>query len=133
MNYKDLEVWQLARESVIRIHRMTLKELPKFEMFEEGAQIRRSSKSSRSNIVEGFGRRRHKGDFVRFLDYSYASCLESIDHFETLWETESLQNKETFDEISDLLDHLARKLRRFTQSVEANHNRFMDDPSEYDA
>jgi four helix bundle protein len=133
MEYKDLEVWQLARESVNRIHRMTLRELPKFEMFEEGAQIRRSSKSSKSNIVEGFGRRRHKGDFVRFLDYAYASCLESIDHLETLWETESLQNQDTFDELSDLLDHLARKLRRFTQSVEANHNRFCEDAPQCEA
>ena len=36
---------------------MTLDNLPKFEMYEEGSQIRRSSKAVASNIVEGFGRR----------------------------------------------------------------------------
>ena len=50
MNYKDLEIWQLAREVVIEIHKMSLN-LPKLEMFEEGSQIRRSSKSTKSNIV----------------------------------------------------------------------------------
>jgi len=33
MNYRDLEVWQLARELVIDIHEMTLTKLPKFEAF----------------------------------------------------------------------------------------------------
>ena len=58
MNYRDLEVWQLSRELVVDIHQMTLTQLPKFEMFEEGSQIRRSSKSIKSTIVEGYGRRR---------------------------------------------------------------------------
>lgn len=49
MNYKDLEIWQLAREVVIEVYKMTMN-LPKFEMFEEGSQIRRSSKSTKSNI-----------------------------------------------------------------------------------
>jgi len=42
---------------------MTLNELPKFEMYEEGSQIRRSSKSVRTNIVEGYGRRNYKLDY----------------------------------------------------------------------
>ena len=58
MSYKKLEIWPLARELVIDIHRMTLNKLPKFEMFEEGSQIRRSVKSVKSTIVEGHGRRR---------------------------------------------------------------------------
>ncbi len=44
MSYKNLEIWKLAREVVIEIHEMSLK-LPKFEMYETGSQIRRSSKT----------------------------------------------------------------------------------------
>ena len=40
MSYKNLEIWQLARKLVIDIHKMTLHKLPKFEMYEEGQQIR---------------------------------------------------------------------------------------------
>jgi len=43
MSYKNLEIWQLARDVAIDIHRMTLNNLPKFEMYEEGIQIRKSS------------------------------------------------------------------------------------------
>lgn len=63
MNYKDLEIWQLSREVVIELHKMSL-ELPKFEMYEEGSQIRRSSKSVKSNIVEGYGRRNYKNEYI---------------------------------------------------------------------
>jgi len=69
MSYKKLEIWQLARELVFDIHKMTLHELPKFEMFEEGSQTRRSIKSVKSTIVEGYGRRRYKQEFIRFSGF----------------------------------------------------------------
>lgn len=56
MSYKNLEIWQLSRDIVSEIHEMTLSKLPKFEMYEVGNQIRRSCKSTKSNIVEGYGR-----------------------------------------------------------------------------
>lgn len=56
MNYKDLKIWKLANEVSIEIHKMTLS-LPDFEKYEIGSQIRRSSKSVKSNIVEGYGRK----------------------------------------------------------------------------
>ncbi len=64
MSYKKLEIWERARDISIAIHKMTLTELPKFEMYEEGSQIRRSSKSVRSNIVEGYGRRRYVMEYI---------------------------------------------------------------------
>jgi four helix bundle protein len=120
MNYKDLEVWQIARELSIEIHRMTLS-LPKFEMYEEGSQIRRSSKSIRSNIVEGYGRRRYKNEFIRFITYSIASNDETIDHLETLYETELLKDKELFEKLLDKLNLAGKKLIRFLQSIEKQH------------
>ena len=35
MSYKKIEIWQISRKLVIDIHRMSLKELPKFELYEE--------------------------------------------------------------------------------------------------
>jgi four helix bundle protein len=122
MSYKTLEVWQMAREIVIDIHRMSLEKLPKFEMYEEGSQIRRSSESVRSNIVEGYGRRRHKGDYLKFLDYAFASHLETTDHLETLFETGSLTDQQLYDSLAKRLDTLGRKLNNFIQGVEKHHN-----------
>jgi four helix bundle protein len=121
MNYRNLEVWQLARELVIAIHEMTLTKLPKFEMFEEGSQIRRAIKSVKSNIVEGYGRRRYKQEFIRFVDYALASCDETADHLDTLIATQSLKDVATIDEITNGLKKLGRKLNLFLQSIERAH------------
>jgi four helix bundle protein len=120
MSYKKIEVWQLARELVIEIHKMTLL-LPKFEMFEEGQQIRRSIKSVKSTIVEGYGRRRYKNEFIKFLVYAHASNDETIDHLETLFETGSLTDESLFNSLKEKLDKLGRKLNNFIQSVEREH------------
>lgn len=44
MSYKKLDIWKRSREMVMEIHKMTISELPKFEMYETGSQIRRSVK-----------------------------------------------------------------------------------------
>ena len=121
MNYTDLEVWKLARKATVQIHQMTIQSLPKFEMYETGSQIRRSVKSIRSNIVEGFGRRRYKQEYIRFLVYSHASCDETIDHLQTLKDCESLTDEKLFSDLMSLLDELGRRLNKFIQAVEVQH------------
>ena len=121
MSYKNLEIWRLSREVTIDIHKMTHNKLPISEMYEEGSQIRRSSKSTRSSIVEGYGRRRYKQEFIRFLIYAIASNDETIDHLETLYETESLKDKQLYDDIHNKLEVLGKKLNLFIKAVEAGH------------
>ena len=121
MSYRKLEIWQLARELVVDINKMTLNELPKFEMFEEGSQIRRSIKSVKSAIVEGYGRRRYKQEFIRYLYYAIASNDETIDHLETLFETESLKDEAFYHTIHGRLEILGKKLNMFIQSVNRGH------------
>ncbi len=118
MSYKKFEIWQNARELVIDIHKMSLTELPKFEMFEEGSQIRRSSKSVKSNIVEGYGRKRYKLEYIKFLTYSIASNDETIDHLENLFETGSLQNEKLYANLHKRLEVLGKKLNLFIQAIE---------------
>jgi four helix bundle protein len=100
---------------------MTLKKLPKFEMYETGSQIRRSMKSVKSSIVEGYGRRRYKQEFVKFLTYSLTSCDESTDHLETLFETESLADRKLYEDLHERLQHVGKKVNLFLQSVERSH------------
>ena len=120
MSYKNLVIWQEVREIVLDIHKMTLNKLPRFELYEEGSQIRRSVKSVKSNIVEGYGRRRYKAEFIRFLTYSLASCDETTDHLETLYETESL-DESLYERLHQRLQTLGKKLNLFIQSVEKDH------------
>ena len=99
MSYKNLEIWKLADELVVEVHDMTLKKLPKFEMFEEGAQIRKLMKSVKATIVEGYGRKRYKAEFVKFLVYSLGSNDETIDHLENLFNTKSLLDQELYNSL----------------------------------
>ncbi len=131
MSYRDFEIWKLARQAAIGVHRMTVHELPKFEMYEEGSQIRRSVKSIRSNIVEGYGRRRYKQEFIRFLVFAHASCDETIDHLEGLFETGSLTNETTYRDLQAQLDLLGRKLNVFIESVEREHRTGIPQPASH--
>jgi len=132
MSYRKLEVWQLAQRLTSEIHQMTLNMLPRHELYEEGNQIRRSIKSVRANIVEGYGRRRYKQEFIRFLTYAQASCDETMDHLHILFETASLTDKSSLETTHELLDELGRKLNRLLQSVERGHHSVREADSPYD-
>src|SRR6266436_1601456 len=118
MSYRTLEIWQMARTLVISIHEMTLTKLPKFEMFEEGSQIRRSVKSVKATIVEGYGRKRYKSEFIKFLVYSPGSNDETIDHLETLFKTKSLQDEILYDYLHSKLEKLGKKINLFVSGVD---------------
>lgn len=98
--------------------------LPKFEMFEEGSQIRRSAKAVTFLIVEGYGRRRYKADFIKYLVYAQSECDETIIHLDFLYETGSLQDKVFYEMIKQRYGSLSRQINKFIQWVENNLNNF---------
>ncbi|MCF8104050.1 MAG: four helix bundle protein [Desulfohalobiaceae bacterium] len=71
--------------------------------------MRRSIKSVKSNLVEGYSRRRYKQEFIHFLIYSQASCDETTDHLETLYETESLKDENLYHDLHSRLQTLKKK------------------------
>ncbi|KPJ73273.1 hypothetical protein AMJ52_03950 [candidate division TA06 bacterium DG_78] len=118
--YKKLKIYQVSHKLALEVHKMTL-DLPKFELYEEGSQIRRSSKSVSSNIVEGFSLRRYKNEYIRYLFQSYASSQETIEHLDYLYETGSLKNKQLYKELSKEYNALCGMIFNFTQSVYKQH------------
>ena len=96
---------------------MSLK-LPKFEMYEEGSQIRRSSKGVTSAIVEGYGRRRYVADHVRHLIYAITECDETIQHLRFLSLTKSLVDVATAEMLSNEYNILSKKLNRYIMSID---------------
>ena len=117
-SYKDLEIYQLSHKLGLDIHKMSL-ELPKFELYEEGSQIRRSSKAISTNIVEGFGRKRYRQDYIRFLVYAHSTCDETKEHLLYLFETASLKDKKIFEQTMEGLNTLSKKINKFIQAVES--------------
>ncbi|HEX3165390.1 MAG TPA: four helix bundle protein [Chitinophagaceae bacterium] len=120
MSYRKLQIWALAREVIIEIHEMTMK-LPKFEMYEEGSQIRKSSKTTKATIVEGYGRRRYKQDWIKFIVYALSSNDETLDHLENLWDTKSLTDSMIFMSLKNKIETLGKMLTKFLQAIEQEH------------
>ena len=119
-SYRDLEIYQLSRALAMKIHHMSLR-LPKYEQYEEGNQIRKSSKGVSSCIAEGYGRRRYKNEFIKFLIYAQASCDETGVHLDFIHESGYL-NDNDYDTLLDENDKLGRKINKFTQYVETQWN-----------
>ena len=44
-------------------------------------------------------KRRYKKDFIKYLVCAHASCNESLDHLEILYETKSLKNDQIYSQL----------------------------------
>lgn len=113
-SYRDLDVYNMAFDYAVEVHHVSLK-LPKFELYEQGSQVRRSSKSIKDNIVEGYGRRRYKQDFIKFLVYAHASLLECLSQLEMI---EKLYPEIEVKGMINNYDILGAKLFKFIMYVE---------------
>jgi len=82
-DYRDLDIYKEAQALFYETHKFSL-QLPKYELYEIGSQLRRSAGSISTNIVEGYGRKSYKSDFIKFLNYAYASTLETLSHLENI-------------------------------------------------
>lgn len=118
-SYRDLDIYKDSKRLAIEVHKMTLM-LPKFELFEEGGQIRRSSKSVTAMIVEGYGRNCYKADFMKYLVYAQAECDEPIVHLDFLFETGSLMDKTKYEDLRNRYDLLSKRVNKFIQWVDDN-------------
>lgn len=116
-SYRDLEIYQDAFALAKRVHHASLT-LPSYELYEQGNQIRRSSKSIKDQIAEGYGRRRYKPEFIKFLTYSQSSCDEATSQLEMI--TDLYPDLPVFGILIAEYDHLGRKINSFIQYVESN-------------
>jgi len=74
-------------------------------------------KCTRREVNEGYGRRRYKSDFIKFLVYAHASCDETILHLNFLNDTHRL-NKNEMKSFLDSYNQLGAKINKFVQYVE---------------
>ena len=114
--YKDLDIYNLTFDLVVKIYRLSVN-LPHPDKFETESQIRRSSQSVKDNIVEGYGRRRYKADFIKFLVTSHSSCLEATSQAEFLAE---IHPESEWLGIANELDKAGIKIYNFITYIEKN-------------
>jgi four helix bundle protein len=116
-SYRDPEIYKIAYDLALEIHEMSL-QLPSYELYEQGSQIRRSSKSIKNNIVEGYGRRRYKSEFIRYLVFAHSSCDETISQLNMINDIHYQNNPLTV--LLSKYEDLSKKINKFVQYVENN-------------
>ena len=116
-SYRDLDIYQTAYRLAIEVHKVSM-ELPRYELYEQGSQVRRSSKSIKDTIAEGYGRKIYKDEFIRFLIFAQASCDEVISQLEMISDIYFKNNP-----LKSLIDEykvLGKKIYTFIQYVRKN-------------
>ena len=116
-NYNDLDIYKMAYKLAIEVHHLSLT-LPKYKLYEQESQARRSSKSIKDSIAEGYGRKRDKADFIKFLTYARASCNETIYQLTMINELHFTENKQ--DERIERYYLLGSKINKFIQYGDSN-------------
>ena len=109
--FRDLVVWQKAREFVLMVYALTAV-FPKQETYGLASQMRRAAASIPANIAEGF-RRRGKSDKARFMNLAEGSLEESRYY---LILSQDLGYGDT-KILMGLLEGVSRLLNRYTDAI----------------
>lgn len=115
--YKNLKIHERAHAFGVAVHQLTLK-LPRYELYECGSQLRRSSKSISANIVEGYGRRRYAAEYIRFLIFAQASLDESREWLDYIRDLYPHLIDQEFEQIESMALETGRMLGSFIRKVE---------------
>src|SRR5262245_64639501 len=92
---RKVEAYVMAHALAVRIHDMTMR-LPRFELYEEGSQVRKSSKSVSSQIVEGYRLRKYRNEFLHYLHRAAGSADENREHLDFLFECGTMNDESLY-------------------------------------
>ncbi len=106
--YNDLEVYQYAFKSAMKIFELT-KTFPKEEKYSLTDQIRRASRSVCSNLPEAFRKRRYEKAFIAKLNDSEAEAAETQCWLEFSEEREYITSPD-FKELNGNYNNIIGKL-----------------------
>ena len=115
-DYKKYTVWQKSHQFVLDIYKVT-KLFPKEELFGLTSQMRRSSSSIPTNIVEGAGRKGDK-DFCRFLYIAFGSANE-IEYQIILSKDLDYMDNETASGLFFKIEEIKKMLNKLISTLES--------------
>jgi four helix bundle protein len=116
--FRKLEVWQLGMDAAESIYAIT-RGFPSDERYAMTDQLRRAVVSIPSNIAEG-NERRTRADHLHFVIQARASLAEVETQLELAYRF-GYATEQDLEPTVMLLDHLGRKLHRFSESI-ARHS-----------
>jgi len=113
-SFRDLRVYQKLKALHLEVHTESLA-FPKFEVYELGSQVRRSSNSAPALVAEGWGSR-HTNMYIEAISRAMGEGRETQHHLDTAKDKGYL-TPERFAELDDGYDHCGRMLEKLHQSL----------------
>ena len=120
MTYRDLEVYKKLFRLALEVSDLTFK-FPKYEMYELGSQLRRSSNSAPANLAEGFGNK-HTNIFVETISRAQGEMRETIHHLDIACNKKYLREKE-FEELQDRYIECSKMLYGLEKKLLVKHKK----------
>src|SRR3984893_17038898 len=115
-SFRELKVYQAAREAAGRIFAMT-KSFPSDERYALSDQIRRSSRAVKAMIAEAWARRRYKAVFVNKLDEALGEATETQSWLDDARDSKYLSDDE-FNGVDSNCIVICRMLSRMIDRAE---------------
>ena len=124
MRVEDLEVYKKLFILTIEVHDLTMT-FPKFELYELGSQLRRSSNSIPANLAEGFGNK-HTNIYLEGISRSQGELRESIHHLKIAASKKYLPDEKLtifvtrYEECSKMLFGLEKSLLQSSKKLKSD-------------
>jgi four helix bundle protein len=114
-SFEDLDVYQKLVQLHLEVHESTLT-FPKFELYELGSQLRRSTNSAPANVAEGWNNR-HINIYLEGINRALGEIRETRHHLSVALKKEYLGD-ERFRNLLERYDECGKMLRGLEQSLE---------------
>ncbi|MBU2579025.1 four helix bundle protein [Patescibacteria group bacterium] len=116
MLVENLEVYKKLFRLALEAHELTMT-FPKYEMYELGSQIRRSSNSSPANLAEGFGNK-HTNVYTESISRAQGEIREIKHHLKIAYAKKYI-NKEKLEYFIGEYEECSKMLYGLERSLEA--------------
>ncbi|HUT33469.1 MAG TPA: four helix bundle protein [Planctomycetota bacterium] len=115
-SFRELRVYQELKRRHLEVHKLTLT-FPKFETYELGSQVRRSSNSAPALVAEGWGSR-HTNVYIEAVNRSMGEIRETQHHLDVAKE-KGYMTPPRFAELDAAYESCGRMLERLHEALSA--------------
>lgn len=113
--FENLEVYRKLFQLHLEVNTLTLT-FPKFEMYELGSQLRRSSNSITANLAEGWNNR-HVKIYLEGINRAFGELRETTHHLSVAFKRGYLDSN-AFESITERYKECGRMLRGLEKSLQ---------------
>lgn len=113
-SFRDLKVYQKLKVLHLEIHEETMS-FPKFELYELGSQVRRSSNAAPAILAEGWGSR-HTNIYIEAINRALGEVRETQHHLEVA-KDKKYMTEQRFNDLDARYTECGRMLEGLHQAL----------------